>query len=127
MRKPAFRICENKSGDQLRGNRAADQGLCFCYVNSTIPLLPLSRISSLSPKPSSVALQHGLCQIWLENPKIGLVTMELGLSINSHQIHFLSVPLFDDVRISCMDVLGPEVIKLCSCSSEHEAYPAHKC
>ena len=40
-------ICENKDADQLRGNREADQRLCFCYMDSTIPLLPKSEISSL--------------------------------------------------------------------------------
>ena len=40
MRKPAFCICENKDADQLRGNREADQCLCFRYTDSTIPLLP---------------------------------------------------------------------------------------
>ena len=39
MRKPAFCICENKDADQLRGNREADQRLCFRYTDSTIPLL----------------------------------------------------------------------------------------
>ena len=67
MRKPAFCICENKDADQLRGNREADQRLCFrykdadqlrgnreadqrlCfrYIDSTIPLLSKSKISSL--------------------------------------------------------------------------------
>ena len=31
MRKLAFCICENKNADQLRGNREADQRLCFRY------------------------------------------------------------------------------------------------
>ena len=44
MRKPAFCICENKDADQLRGNREADQRLCFHYIDSTIPLLPKSDI-----------------------------------------------------------------------------------
>ena len=39
MRKPAFCICENKDADQLRGNREADQRLCFRYMYSAIPLL----------------------------------------------------------------------------------------
>ena len=39
MRKPTFCICENKDADQLRGNREADQRLCFRYTDSTIPLL----------------------------------------------------------------------------------------
>ena len=46
MRKPAFCIYENKDADQLRGNRGADQRLCFRYMDSTIPL-PKSEISSL--------------------------------------------------------------------------------
>ena len=33
MRKPTFSICENKGADQLRGNHAADQRLCFCYID----------------------------------------------------------------------------------------------
>ena len=32
MSKPAFCICENKVADQLHGNRAADQRLCFRYI-----------------------------------------------------------------------------------------------
>ena len=47
MRKPAFCICENKDADQLRGNREADQRLCFRYIDSTIPLLSKYEISSL--------------------------------------------------------------------------------
>ena len=47
MRKPAFCICENKDAVQLRSNREADQHLCFCYRDSTIPLLSKYEISSL--------------------------------------------------------------------------------
>ena len=47
VRKPAFCICENKDPDQLRGNREADQCLCFRYIDSTIPQLPKYKISSL--------------------------------------------------------------------------------
>ena len=46
VRKPDFRICENKDADQLRGNREADQRLCFRCTDSTIPLLSKSEISS---------------------------------------------------------------------------------
>ena len=45
MRKQAFCICENKDADQLRGNREADQRLCFRYTDSRIPLLPKFRNS----------------------------------------------------------------------------------
>ena len=31
-KKMDFCICENKDADQLRGNRKADQGLCFRYI-----------------------------------------------------------------------------------------------
>ena len=47
MKKPTLCICENKDADQLRGNREADQRLCFRYIDSTIPLLSKSKISSL--------------------------------------------------------------------------------
>ena len=57
MRKPDSCICENKDADQLRGNREADQRLCFRFIDSTIPLLPNCEISSL--QPSSVAVQPG--------------------------------------------------------------------
>ena len=67
MRKPDFCICENKDADQLRGNREADQRLCFRYTESTIPLLPKPEIASLSP--SSVTVQPGLCETWSETPK----------------------------------------------------------
>ena len=47
MGKPTICICENKGADQLRGNREADQRLCFRYMDSAIPLLSKSKISSL--------------------------------------------------------------------------------
>ena len=39
MRKPTFCICENEGAYQLRSNCEADQRLCFCYMDSIIPLL----------------------------------------------------------------------------------------
>ena len=81
MRKPTFCIiCENKDADQLRGNlanqlcgnRKADQGLCFCYIDSTIHLIPKSEISNL--QPYSVVVQPSLCQTWSETPKTCFVT-----------------------------------------------------
>ena len=46
MGKPTICIGGNKDADQLRGNREADQRLCFRYSDSTIPLLLKSEISS---------------------------------------------------------------------------------
>ena len=45
MGKPTICIGENKGADQLRGNREADQRLCFRYTDSTLPLLLKSEIS----------------------------------------------------------------------------------
>ena len=67
MRKPEICICEFKDADQLRGNGEAEQRLCFCYTDSTIPLLPKSEISSLLP--SSVAVQPRVCRTWSETSK----------------------------------------------------------
>ena len=60
MRKPAFCICENKDAEQLRSNCTADQRHCFRYIDTTIPLLSKSEISSL--QQPSVAVQLGLCR-----------------------------------------------------------------
>ena len=75
MRKPAFCICENKDADQLRGNREADQRLRFRYIDSTIPLLPKSEISSLYSY--SVTAQPSLCRTRSETPKTDFLTTRL--------------------------------------------------
>ena len=60
MGKPTICIGENKDADQLRGNREADQRLCFRYSDSTIPLLLKSEISSF--KLFSMLVQVGMCR-----------------------------------------------------------------
>ena len=75
MRKAAFCICENKEGDQLRGNLEADQHLCFRYIDSTFPLLPKYEISIL--EPSCVVVQPGLCGTRSETLKTGFLTTRL--------------------------------------------------
>ena len=57
MGKPTICICENKDADQLRGNREADQRLCFRYTDS---ILFKSEISSF--QPASVTVQPDLCR-----------------------------------------------------------------
>ena len=59
--KTGFLICENKDADQLRGNRKADQRLCFRYMDSTNPL-PSIKYEISSPQSSSVVVQPGLCR-----------------------------------------------------------------
>ena len=75
MRNTAFCICENKDADQLRGDREADQRLCYRYTDTTIPILHKYEISSL--QPSCVVVQPGLCRTWSETPKTGFLTMRL--------------------------------------------------
>ena len=58
--KPTICIGENKDADQLRGNREADQHLCFRYWDGTIPLLLKSEISSFLL--FSVLVQASLCR-----------------------------------------------------------------
>ena len=45
-RKPTTCICENKDAGQLCSNCIADQCICFCYLDNTIPLFLKSDISS---------------------------------------------------------------------------------
>ena len=68
MGKPIICICKNKGADQLRGNREADQRICFRYSDSTIPPLLNSTISSF--QPASVAVQAGLCQTCSETTSL---------------------------------------------------------
>ena len=78
MGKPTICIGENKGTDQLRNNCEADRRLCFRYMDSTIPLLSKSKISSLYPP--SVTVQADLCRTWSE-PKL-LVFLRTGLYVN---------------------------------------------
>ena len=64
MRKPDVCICENKDADQLRGNREADQRLCFRHPDCTIPLL--SEIRNFKP----LAIFCG-CTAWLVSDLVG--------------------------------------------------------
>ena len=75
MRKPVFCICENKGADQLHDIRAADQHLCFRYIDSTIPFLSNCEISSL--ESSSVVVQPGLCRSWSETLMAGFLMTRL--------------------------------------------------
>ena len=95
MGKPTICIGENKGADQLRGNREADQRLCFRYTDSTISLLSKSEISSL--QSSSVLVQPGLCRTCSETTLLvfprggsnGIITI-VGVEIYTTQ-SFISV------------------------------------
>ena len=75
MRKPTICMGENKDADQLRGNREADQRLCFCYTDSTFPPLLIPKFSRFWV--SSVTVQAGLCRTWSETQIVGFVTHRL--------------------------------------------------
>ena len=45
MRKPAIAYAKNKGTNELRSYCAADQRLCFDYMNSTVPIPPKSKIA----------------------------------------------------------------------------------
>ena len=62
---------ENKDADQLRGNREADQRLCFRYTDSTFPPLLIPKFSRFWV--SSVTVQAGLCWTWSETQIVGFV------------------------------------------------------
>ena len=89
MGKPTICICENKDADQLRGNREADQRLCFRYSDSTIPLLLKFEIPSLYL--FSVLVQASLCRTCSETtllvfPRGGSFAMEMGIRTLSHKL-----------------------------------------
>ena len=48
MRKPVNCKYENKGADQLQGNHAPDQCLCFHYIAGKISLLPKSKFQASS-------------------------------------------------------------------------------
>ena len=66
MGKRTICIGENKDADQLRGDREADQRLCFRYSDSTIPLLRTCKSEISSFQLFSVLVQVGLCRTWSE-------------------------------------------------------------
>ena len=85
MRKPAFCRCEIKDADQLRGNREADQRLCFRYISSTIPLLPKYK----NFKPLAILCGCTAWFVWdlVENPED---------RFSNNEAHIIHVPLITD-------------------------------
>ena len=67
MRKLDFGLGENKGSDQLCSNCTADQRLGFRYMESTVLLLLISKISSFYL--SSMTAQPDLSWTWSETTK----------------------------------------------------------
>ena len=77
---------QNKGADQMHGDRAADQRLCFRYINNSIHLLSKPKFSSL--KTSSVAVQPSLCQKWSGISKTDFLTKQLILDLTFSSVCF---------------------------------------
>ena len=91
VRKPTICMGENKDADQLRGNREADQRLCFRYTDSTFPPLLIRKFSRFWV--SSVTVQAGLCWTWSETQIVDFVMHRLKYRSPSYtsQLHEVSI------------------------------------
>ena len=82
-------IYAKTGADQLHGNHPTDQCLCFCCIDSRIPLLLKSEISNILP--CSVAEQPSLCRTYLvRNPedRFTQYTAHLSLEVIQHIFGF---------------------------------------
>ena len=82
-----FCICENRGADQLRGYGAADQSLCFRYIDNTIPLLPKTGI-----------LKLGFCWTW-SKPQIKYKVSSFKSRENIPKTGFLATRLIFDISV----------------------------
>ena len=97
MGKPTICIGENKDADHLRGNREADQRLCFRYTDSAVPPLLKSEISSF--KLFSVLVQAGLCRTCSETtllviPRGGSYVLYLTLCTYEYMLFTITCILY---------------------------------
>ena len=74
-REPVFAICEQQRCRSACASAKSDQRLCFRCLDSVIPLVSISEISSLSL--ASLAAQAGLCLTWSQTPKTGFLGTRL--------------------------------------------------
>ena len=73
--RPAFCICQNKDADQLHGNHAADQRLCFLYIDST--LLSLYFLNSKFQASRHLLWLHRLVRVrpgWNPDDRLNIFT-----------------------------------------------------
>ena len=109
MRKPTIYMGENKDADQLRGNREADQRLCFRYTDSTFPPLLIPKFSR--SWVSSVTVQAGLCWTWSETQIVGFVMHRLISKIR--KIMYPCIPQF--YYIMSLSIRKPNI---CICENK---------
>ena len=75
MRKPVMPYATNKGTDQPVHPRSLISAFVVCCLDSIIPLVSISEISSLHL--ASVAEQAGLSLSWSQTPKTGFLVMRL--------------------------------------------------
>ena len=75
MRKPVYAICEQQRCRSACASAQSDQHLVVRCLDSIIPLVSISEISSLYL--AAVAEQAGLCLTWWQIPKTGFLLMRL--------------------------------------------------
>ena len=107
MGKQTICICENKDADQFRGNREADQRLCFRYTDSTLPLLFKSESSRF--QPASVTLQPDLCRTcseitFLVFPRGGSIILTVFYN-NNEILNFEDIFFFTSINIFLREYL----------------------
>ena len=86
VRKP-FTNAKTKGSYQLQGNRTADHHLCFCFMDSTIPLLPhlcdcIARFGSnlvgnADHRFSKIQMKNGNKQCLFDTPRKVMVNKEM--------------------------------------------------
>ena len=102
MSKHVFCILENKGADQLSGYRAADQRLCFHYVDSTSPL----------KFQASSYLLLSYSQVCVVTQKIGFPTKQLNYKETAHKmlgnIYFTHISRIMLITGNSIELLGPD-------------------
>ena len=87
MGKPTICIGENKDADQLRGNREADQRLCFRYSDSTVPLQLLARFCACTGRFVSDLVKNHIVGFPTRQLKCYYHMMSLCYSLYRHDMY----------------------------------------
>ena len=90
MTKPAFAYANNKGADQPAHPRSLISTPVVRCLDSIIPLVSISEVSSLSL--ASVAEQTGLSITWSQTPKTGFLVTRLSLSLQYLHVPSLASP-----------------------------------
>ena len=95
-----FAYAKNKGAYQLCSDHTDDQCLCFCYIDSRIPLLPKFEILGIKPSPE--AIQIGLCRTWSETLKTDFLGSKLILK--GFLPNFIIIQVFDALSLDVLSL-----------------------